>query len=132
MFLGRLANFVNGELFGRPSNLPWTMVFPDCGPLPRHPSQLYGAALEGLLLFLVLAVAAWRYRSLRRPGMESGLFFIGYALCRIAAEFLREPDMQPGFLIGAAMGQLLSLPMLAFGIGFIWYAIRSKGESVSQ
>jgi len=133
LFLGRLANFVNGELFGRPSNVPWAMVFPNGGPLPRHPSQLYEAALEGLLLFAVLATAAWRYRSLRRPGMESGLFLIGYALCRIAVEFFREPDTQLGFLIGGAtMGQLLSLPMLAFGIALIWHAARWKGAGVSD
>ena len=127
LFFGRLANFINGELFGRPSSVPWAMVFPNGGPLPRHPSQLYEAALEGLGLFLVLAVAAWRYRALRRPGMESGLFLIGYALCRITIEFFREPDSQLGFLIaGATMGQLLSLPMLAFGVFLLWHSGRNQ------
>jgi phosphatidylglycerol:prolipoprotein diacylglycerol transferase len=130
LFLGRLANFINGELFGRPSNVPWAMVFPNGGALPRHPSQLYEAALEGLLLFALLAIAAWRYRSLRWPGMESGLFLVGYALSRILIEFFREPDAQLGFLIGGAtMGQLLSLPMLVAGIAFISIAVHSKRES---
>lgn len=134
LLLGRLANFINGELFGRPSNVPWAMVFPNGGPLPRHPSQLYEAALEGLLLFAVLAVAAWRYRSLRRPGLESGIFLIGYALCRIAVEFFREPDAQLGFLIGGAtMGQLLSVPMLIAGIALVVFAGNSKRtRSVAQ
>ena len=122
LFLGRLANFVNGELYGRPTDVPWAMVFPkDPAQLPRHPSQLYEAGLEGLLLFVFLAIAAWRFRALRRPGLESGLFLCGYALCRIVSEFFREPDAQLGFLYGGAtMGQLLSLPMIAFGLWFVW------------
>jgi phosphatidylglycerol:prolipoprotein diacylglycerol transferase len=127
LFFGRLANFINGELFGRPSDVPWAMVFPtDPEHLPRHPSQLYEAGLEGLLLFAILAVATWRFRALRRPGLVSGLFLIGYALCRMAVEFFREPDPQLGYLMGGiTMGQLLSLPMLAFGIAFIWRAQRA-------
>ena len=129
LFFGRLANFTNGELFGWPSHVPWAMVFPNGGPLPRHPSQLYEAALEGLLLFCVLAVAAWRYQALRRPGLLSGLFLCGYALSRMAVELFREPDPQLGFLIGGAtMGQLLSLPMFAFGIFFIWRAQRQTAS----
>jgi phosphatidylglycerol---prolipoprotein diacylglyceryl transferase len=122
LFLGRLANFVNGELYGRPADVPWAMIFPkDPTQLPRHPSQLYEAGLEGLLLFIFLAIAAWRFRALRRPGLESGLFLCGYALCRITSEFFREPDAQLGFLYGGAtMGQLLSLPMIAFGLWFVW------------
>ena len=121
LFFGRLANFINGELFGRATDVPWGMIFPGAGPNPRHPSQLYEAALEGLLLFAILAVVAWRFQGLRRPGLISGLFLAGYALCRLSVEFVREPDQQLGFLVGGAtMGQLLSLPMLAFGIAFIW------------
>jgi phosphatidylglycerol:prolipoprotein diacylglycerol transferase len=125
LFFGRLANFINGELFGRETDVPWGMVFPGAGPNPRHPSQLYEAGLEGLLLFVILAIAAWRFQGLRRPGLISGLFLAGYALCRLSVEFVREPDQQLGFLFGGAtMGQLLSLPMLAFGIAFIWRARR--------
>ena len=125
LFFGRLANFINGELFGRETDVPWAMVFPNGGPNPRHPSQLYEAILEGLVLFTVLAIIAWRYKGLSRPGLVSGAFFIGYALCRIAVEFVREPDQQLGFLFGGAtMGQLLSLPMIVFGIFFIWRSRR--------
>jgi len=128
LFLGRLANFVNGELYGRPTDLPWAMVFPrDESKLPRHPSQLYEAGLEGILLFIILFIAVRRFHVLRRPGMESGLFLLGYGICRIIGEFFREPDIQLGFLIGGTtMGQLLSLPMLAFGIAFIWRARRTS------
>jgi len=127
LFFGRIANFINGELFGRETDLPWGIVFPNGGPNPRHPSQLYEAILEGLVLFSVLAIVAWRYKGLARPGLLSGVFFIGYALCRIVVEFVREPDQQVGFLIGGAtMGQLLSLPMIAFGIAFIWLSRRPK------
>src|SRR5262249_41747687 len=126
LFLGRLANFVNGELYGRPTDLSWAMVFPrDPTGQPRHPSQLYEAGLEGIVLFILLFIAARPFEALKRPGLESGLFLSGYALCRIAAEFFREPDPQLGFLFaGATMGQLLSIPMLAFGIAFIWQAWR--------
>ena len=127
LFLGRLANFVNGELFGRPSDVPWAMIFPAGGPLPRHPSQLYEAALEGLLLFLVLFVLATVFQARRWPGMISGVFLAGYGLSRIVAEFLREPDPQLGFLWGGAtMGQLLSAPMVLLGIAVILYARQHK------
>ena len=119
LFLGRLANFVNGELYGRPTDVPWAMVFPRTDPpqLPRHPSQLYEAGLEGILLFIFLFVAVRRFHALRKPGMESGLFLVGYGVCRIIAEFFRQPDIQLGYLIGGTtMGQLLSLPMIAFGM----------------
>ncbi len=114
--LGRIANFIKPELWGRPSDVAWAMVFPDAGPMARHPSQLYEAASEGLLLFLVLAFAV-RSGQLKRPGMVSGLFAIGYGLSRIFCEFFREPDPQLGFLFGGAtMGMLLSLPLIAVGI----------------
>jgi phosphatidylglycerol:prolipoprotein diacylglycerol transferase len=123
LFLGRLANFVNGELFGRVTDVPWAVIFPRGGDLPRHPSQIYEALLEGLVLFLVLFVLARRTELRRRPGIVGGAFLIGYGLCRFAVEFFREPDAQLGFLwLGATMGQLLSLPMIAVGISFVWLA----------
>ncbi len=128
LFFGRLANFINGELFGRPApDLPWAMVFPHGGPVPRHPSQLYEAALEGLVLFVVLHLA-WRRPTVRmRPGMLFGLFLAGYALARMIVEFFRQPDAHLGFLVGGlTMGHLLSLPMLLAGLLLIAYARRSK------
>jgi phosphatidylglycerol:prolipoprotein diacylglycerol transferase len=125
--LGRLANFINGELWGRVApNVPWAMIFPTGGPDPRHPSQLYQAALEGLLLFLVLHLL-WRNENIRRqPGILTGVFWIGYGIARIIGEFFREPDAYLGFLIGGAtMGQLLSLPMVLFGAFCIWRARRN-------
>jgi len=124
LFLGRLANFINSELWGRPTDVPWAIVFPGAGPLPRHPSQLYEAALEGLLLFVVLAIAA-RLGALRRPGLTIGLFAIVYALARSFCEFFREPDPQLGFLWGGlTMGMLLSIPLFLAGIAFVWNAMR--------
>jgi len=128
LFFGRVANFINAELWGRTTSVPWGVIFPgpDAGFQPRHPSQLYEAGLEGLLLFALLAVAVWRFRTLRQVGLTSGLFLIGYAVCRIVAELFREPDAQLGFLFaGTTMGQLLSLPMLAFGIAIVWRARRA-------
>ena len=114
--LGRIANFIKPELWGRPGDVAWAMVFPDAGPLARHPSQLYEAATEGGLLFILLAFAV-RAGLLKRPGMVSGLFAIGYGFARIFCEFFREPDPQLGFLFGGAtMGMLLSLPLIAVGI----------------
>ena len=126
LFFGRIANFINGELFGRPADVPWAMVFPHGGPLTRHPSQIYEALLEGLLLFVVMALL-WRREGMRaRPGHIAGTFLIGYGLARITAEFFREPDAHLGFLYqGATMGQLLSLPMIAFGGWLVWRAGRS-------
>ena len=122
LFFGRLANFVNGELFGREADpsLPWAMVFPNGGPEPRHPSQLYEAGLEGLCLFLLLHLL-WRQESVRnRPGVLAGVFLAGYGVARGIAEFCRQPDDFMGFLWGGAtMGQLLSLPLLAAGFYLI-------------
>jgi phosphatidylglycerol:prolipoprotein diacylglycerol transferase len=124
LMLGRLANFINGELWGRASDAPWAMVFPGGGPIPRHPSQLYEAATEGLLLLIVLAVAI-RMGALKRPGMIIGLFAIFYALFRSFCEFFREPDPQLGFLWGGlTMGMLLSVPLFVAGLGFIAIALR--------
>jgi len=126
LFLGRIANFVNGELFGRPSAVPWAMVFPRGGPLPRHPSQLYEAGLEGILLFLVLYVLV-RLGALARSGTLTGAFLIGYALTRMTAELYREPDTHLGFLAGGVtMGQALSLPLLLAGLALVIWARRTR------
>lgn len=125
LFLGRLANFINGELFGRVSEVPWAMVFPRGGPLSRHPSQLYEAALEGIVLFLVLALME-RAGLRQRVGLLSGVFMTGYAVARIAVEPFRQPDAHIGYLLGGAtMGQLLSLPVLAIGIALIVWSRRA-------
>jgi phosphatidylglycerol:prolipoprotein diacylglycerol transferase len=126
LFLGRIANFINSELWGRPAdpNLPWAMIFPNGGPLPRHPSQLYEAGLEGILLFTVLAVMI-RCGALKRPGLILGSFIALYALARITGEHFREPDPQLGFLWGGlTMGMLLSFPMVIAGIILIVIAWR--------
>jgi len=122
--LGRLANFINGELYGRPSDLPWAMVFPEGGSLPRHPSQLYEALLEGVVLFAVARIATHRHGALANPGRVAGLFALGYGLSRILIEFVREPDRQIGVAAGfLTRGMLLSLPMLAVGL---WLLARSR------
>lgn len=121
---GRAGNFINGELWGRVSNAPWAMAFPMAGPEPRHPSQLYELGLEGILLFIVV----WWYAAKpRTAGCVSGVFLMGYALCRILVECFREPDIQLGFLAfdWLTMGQLLSIPM--FLVGFLlWWMKRHE------
>ena len=124
LFFGRLANFVNGELWGRPTDAPWGMVFPGAGPAPRHPSQLYEAALEGLVLFALCAALIFFARGLDRRGLVGGVFLAGYALARMVAELFRQPDAHLGFLLGGAtMGQLLSLPVLLAGL---WLILRAR------
>jgi len=126
LFLGRLANFINAELWGRVSEVPWAMVFPGAGPLPRHPSQLYEALLEGLVLLAVLAVLI-RLGALKRPGTVIGVFALGYGAARLFCEFFREPDPQLGYLWGGlTMGMLLSLPLMLAGIAFLWAARRAE------
>jgi phosphatidylglycerol:prolipoprotein diacylglycerol transferase len=131
IFAVRIGNFINGELWGRPTDLPWAMLVPDPngGPaVARHPSQLYEATLEGLVLFIIL----WIFTAKRRPRFApSGLFLICYSLARIGVEFVREPDVQIGYLAGGwfTMGQLLSLPMLAFGIALLLVAYRLRAPS---
>lgn len=126
LFFGRLANFVNAELYGRVSDAPWAMVFPNAGPLPRHPSQLYEAALEGVVLFIILFVLA---RMRLAAGIVSGAFLAGYGIFRGAIEFVREPDAHLGEVImGLSMGQLLSVPMIIVGAGAIIYAVRQGDE----
>ncbi len=120
LFLGRLSNFINGELQGRISDAPWAMVFANGDGLPRHPSQLYEAGLEGLVLGAVMLVGA-RRGWLRLRGRLTALLLLGYGLARFAVEYVREPDPQLGLLLGTGtMGQLLSLPMIAAGLYLIW------------
>ena len=114
LFFGRLGNFINGELWGKVSDVPWAIVFPGAGPLPRHPSQLYEAALEGLLLFIMVWVFS---RKPRKVGAVSGLFAFGYGVFRFAVEFVRMPDVQLGYLAFGwlTMGQLLCVPLILAG-----------------
>jgi len=129
IFLGRIANFIKPELWGRPTDVPWAMIFPGSDGQPRHPSQLYEAGLEGVVLFLILALAI-RLGALRRPGLTTGIFAIGYALARIFCEFYRQPDPQLGYLWdGATMGQILSLPLIAAGVIFIAFALRRRQKA---
>ena len=123
LFFGRIANFINGELWGRPTTLPWGIIFPRAGLEPRHPSQLYEAGLEGIALFLLLRWATHGPKLLPRKGAVSGLFLVGYAISRILLEFVREPDRDmPHFPLGLTMGMMLSIPMLAAGIGLILWS----------
>lgn len=112
IFLGRIANFIKPELWGRPTDVPWAMVFPGADDQPRHPSQLYEAALEGLALFVVVQLAV-RAGAFRRPGLTSGLFALGYGLARIVSEFFREPD---GYIFGVSKGAAFSLPLVVIGL----------------
>jgi len=127
LLLGRLANFINGELFGRVTDVPWGVVFPRGGPLPRHPSQIYEAFLEGLVL-LVLLHGLWRIEAVRRrPGALTGVFLAGYGLARASVETLREPDAHIGLLIGGTtLGQWLSVPMIVAGALLVAYALRAR------
>ena len=124
---GRIGNFINGELVGRVTDVPWAMVFPQVDSLPRHPSQLYNAALEGLLLFIIL----WTYAARPRPlGAVSGLFLLGYGTLRFIEEYAREPDSFLGYLAGGlTMGQLLSMPMIATGALMMSWAYRRAAKA---
>ncbi|QXX75417.1 prolipoprotein diacylglyceryl transferase [Methylovirgula sp. HY1] len=124
--LGRIANFIKPELWGRPTDVPWAMIFPGSDGQPRHPSQLYEAALEGVVLFFIISLAI-RLGALRRPGLTTGIFALGYGVARIISEFFRQPDPQLGYLWdGATMGQILSLPLIAAGLAFIVFALRRR------
>lgn len=122
LFFGRIANFINAELYGRPWDGPWSMVFPtDPLQVARHPSQLYEAALEGIALFILIRIATHSFALLKRPGATIGLFLAGYALTRIIVENFREPDAHmPDFPLGLTMGMMLSVPMLVLGAWLIW------------
>jgi len=125
LFFGRIANFINGELWGRVADVPWAMVFPTGGPEPRHPSQLYEAAFEGLVLFAVMSVLSRNESVRRRPGLLMGTFIAGYGIARIIGENFREPDAYIGFLsYGTTWGQWLSVPMIVAGVYFIVRARR--------
>jgi phosphatidylglycerol:prolipoprotein diacylglycerol transferase len=154
LFLGRVANFINAELWGRPTDLPWSVVFPgraaqDCGQqigqlCARHPSQLYEAALEGILLGTVIFWIAFRKAGFRRPGLLMGVFFAGYGLARFTVEFVRQPDAQfvsagnpTGFAwqfgdLGLTQGQALTLPMIAVGLVLIWRAAAGEGKALGR
>ena len=139
LFFGRIANFINGELWGRATDVPWGVIFCNAsieaahggfcpaGTEPRHPSQLYEAALEGLLLFIVLRILTHRFKSLTRPGLTGGAFIAGYGAARIAVELVREPDPQLGIFAGfLTMGMILSIPMVLVGLGAMIVAARRQ------
>ena len=124
LFFGRLANFINGELYGRVTNVKWAVLFPMGHYFPRHPSQIYEALLEGLLLFILLFWFVIRGRRLHKPGFSSGLFVCGYGVARFFVEFFREPDAFLGYILQYfTLGQFLSLPLIAFGT---FLMVRSK------
>ncbi|MDM9621744.1 prolipoprotein diacylglyceryl transferase [Rhizobium sp. S96] len=132
LFCGRIANFINGELWGRLTDVPWAVVFPSGGPFARHPSQLYEAGLEGITLLIVLTVLIYAFRALKAPGFITGVFVCGYALSRIFVEFFREPDAQLGYLLGTdwlTMGMVLSSPMILLGV---WAMIRARRQAAPQ
>jgi phosphatidylglycerol:prolipoprotein diacylglycerol transferase len=133
LLLGRVANFINGELFGRVTDVPWAVVFPNGGDAPRHPSQLYEAVLEGLVLFLFLRILTHRYHRLATPGFVSGGFAFGYGIARTFVEFFREPDIQIGtFAGGLTMGMVLSIPMIFAGIGLMVWSARHGSPAVNR
>lgn len=125
LFFGRLGNFINGELYGRLTDVPWGMIFPSGGPFPRHPSQLYEAICEGLILFLILWF--WRKR-MKHVGVQSSIFLIGYGVMRFGIEFFREADSQLGYYLGGTitMGQILCFLMMAIGGSMLFYFSRKK------
>lgn len=132
LFFGRLANYNNGELWGRPTTVPWGLIFPNADMQPRHPSQLYEAALEGVALFIILRLATHTGKWLPRRGAVTGLFVTFYALFRIALENVREPDRNmPVFPLGLTMGMMLSIPMAAIGLWLIWMS-RQPGALAVQ
>jgi len=136
LFFGRIANFINGELWGRETTVPWAIRFCNArieqmygfcpaGNEPRHPSQLYEAGLEGLLLFVILSLAIWKWKMLKRPGFVTGLFLLGYGVCRAALENVRQPDAGLENLpLGLTMGMILSIPMMLVGAWLIWRALK--------
>lgn len=130
LLFGRLANFINGELWGRATTAPWGVIFPAGGPVPRHPSQLYEALLEGVVLFILLRLATHKWLWLETRGAVTGLFLVGYGVFRACVELVREPDaFLPDFPLGLTMGMMLSLPMVALGLWLIWRA-RRNGAAV--
>jgi phosphatidylglycerol:prolipoprotein diacylglycerol transferase len=130
LFFGRIANFINGELWGKPTSVPWAMVFPNAPDhLPRHPSQLYEAGMEGLLLFLIMRVALRVFRLHERPGLLGAIFLTGYGIFRFIAEIFREPDTQ--FIGWFSLGMAFSIPMWLGAASLYWYALRARPRDVS-
>ena len=130
LLAGRIGNFINGELWGRVTDVPWAFVFPTGGPEPRHPSQLYEAFLEGLVLFLILQ---WFIKKPRPAGSVAGLFLLGYGVFRFIVEYFREPDAHLGLFAGViSMGQILSLPMVIGGLGLLIWAYKKPQHSVAS
>ncbi len=131
LFFGRIANFINGELFGRVTDVQWSFVFPRGGPYARHPSQLYEALLEGAVLFAILFILYKKFNFMNRPGVVTGAFLAGYAAFRMFVELFRQPDAHIGFVFGQiSMGQVLSLPMFMLGVGVITYAVSKSKLAV--
>ena len=129
LFFGRIANFINSELYGRVTDAPWGIIFPNGGSLPRHPSQLYEAFLEGLVLFIVLITANYMTKARFFPGTLLGLFLLGYGIFRSFVELFREPDSHIGFIFNnITMGQILSVPMIFIGILFLYMAFNCKNR----
>lgn len=134
LFLVRLCNFINGELWGKPSSVAWAMIFPRAGPLPRHPSQLYEATTEGLLLFLLLTWLVFYCKSFKKPGLVSAVFLLGYSIARIGTEIFREPDAAPLWfskffnIYFFSYGMFLCIPMLIAGAFLFYYALRKKKD----
>ena len=129
LFLGRVANFINQELFGKVTDVPWAVIIPIMDNQPRHASQLYEGILEGLVVFVILAILIWRFKKLRQPGFIGGIFLVGYAVGRILVEFVRIPDVQLGYFFGTSwitMGMMLSLPVIAVGL---WGMATSRNRS---
>ena len=129
MLLGRLANFVNGELWGRVTDVPWAMVFPTADDLPRHPSQLYQAGLEGLAMLVIMLALFWLTRARYRPGLLAGVFTLGMGIARFVNEFFRQPDQQLADFAartGLSMGQWLTIPLILTGLIVVLYALRKK------
>jgi len=130
LFFGRIANFNNSELWGRPADVPWAVVFPTGGPEPRHPSQLYEAALEGIVLFLLLRLLSHRFKLLQKRGFLAGAFAFGYGIARSIAELYRVPDAHIGYLSGfLTMGILLSVPMILAGLFVMIWSARRPAET---
>lgn len=126
---GRIGNFLNAELWGRPTDVPWAIIFPGAGDEPRHPSQLYEFALEGVLLFIIL----WLFSAKPRPtGAVSGLFLLGYGCFRFFVEYFREPDQHIGlYSVGLSQGQLLCIPMIVLGVGLMVWAYKNKSAALT-
>jgi phosphatidylglycerol:prolipoprotein diacylglycerol transferase len=127
VFFGRMGNFINGELYGHVTTMPWGFIFPGAGPFPRHPSQLYEGILESVVLWCILW---WTKDRVKYRGMQSGIYFIGYGVFRFIVEFFREPDTQLGYYFGGmiTMGQILCFLMMIGGAGMILYAIKKKNS----